>query len=205
MAGIEIGLLGGIRVDEHLRTSNPDIFAVGDAIEVRDFVTGQWALIPSAGPANRQGRIAADVITGRHSVYQGTQGTTLYKIFGAAVAQTGTSEKILSQMGSADFGKIYICPDSLAGYYPSAGMMTIKVIFRKSDGHLLGAQIVGEEGVTRLIDSLAVKIQTGCTIYDLTEVELPYAPPSEAPLIRFLLQNGFTATSFQEGYSPVPI
>jgi NADPH-dependent 2,4-dienoyl-CoA reductase/sulfur reductase-like enzyme/rhodanese-related sulfurtransferase len=177
MAGLEIGQRGGIRVNEHMRTSNPDIFAVGDAIEVRDFVTGQWTLIPLAGPANRQGRIAADVISGRNSRFRGTQGTSICKIFEAAVAQTGTTEKTLNQLGDSDFEKIFIYPNSHAGYYPGAKMMAIKIIFRKSDGLLLGAQVFGEEGVSKRIDAFAMSIQMGCTIYDLEEAELSYAPP----------------------------
>ncbi len=129
MAGIEIGMHGGIRVDKHLRTSNPDIFAIGDGIEVRDFVTGHWTLIPLAGPAIRQGRIAADVIAGRNSVYLGTQGAKICKVFEAAVAQTGTSEKFLSQIGNSDFEKVYFYPDSHAGYFPGAGMMAIEHTF----------------------------------------------------------------------------
>ena len=177
MAGIEIGQRGGIRVDEHMRTSNPDIFAVGDAVEVKDFVTGQWTLIPLAGPANRQGRIAADVIAGRDSRYRGTQGTSICQIFEAAIAQTGASEKVLVQLGDKDFEKIYLYPNSHAGYYPGAKMLAIKVLFRKSDGRLLGAQVLGEDGVAKRIDSFAMAIQVGCTIYDLEEAELCYAPP----------------------------
>ena len=120
MAGIEIGQRGGIRVDEQMRTSNPDIFAVGDAVEVKDFVTGQWTLIPLAGPANRQGRIAAEVIAGRDSRFRGTQGTSICQIFEAAIASTGASEKLLTQLGETDFEKIYLYPNSHAGYYPGA-------------------------------------------------------------------------------------
>ena len=177
MAGIEIGQRGGIRVDEQMRTSDPDIFAVGDAVEVRDFVTGQWALIPLAGPANRQGRIVADVIAGRDSRYRGTQGTSICKIFEGVIAQTGASEKVLVQLGDKDFEKIYHFPNSHAGYYPGAKMLAIKVLFRKSDGRLLGAQVLGEEGVPKRIDSFAMAIQMGCTVYDLEEAELSYAPP----------------------------
>jgi len=177
MAGIEIGQRGGIRVDEHMRTSDPDIFAVGDAVEVKDFVTGQWALIALAGPANRQGRIAADVIAGRDSRFRGTQGTSICQIFEAAIAQTGASEKLLVQLGEKDFEKIYLYPNSHAGYYPGAKMLAIKVLFRKSDGRLLGAQVLGEDGVPKRIDSFAMAIQMGCTIYDLEEAELCYAPP----------------------------
>jgi NADPH-dependent 2,4-dienoyl-CoA reductase/sulfur reductase-like enzyme/rhodanese-related sulfurtransferase len=177
MAGIELGERGGIRVDEQMRTTNPDIFAVGDAVEVKDFVTGQWTLIPLAGPANRQGRIAADVIAGRDSRYRGTQGTSICQIFEAAIAQTGPSEKLLTQLGDTDFEKIYLYPNSHAGYYPGAKMLAIKVLFRKSDGRLLGAQVLGEDGVPKRIDSFAMAIQMGCTVYDLEESELCYAPP----------------------------
>jgi NADPH-dependent 2,4-dienoyl-CoA reductase/sulfur reductase-like enzyme/rhodanese-related sulfurtransferase len=177
MAGIEIGERGGIRVDEHMRTSDPDIFAVGDAVEVRDFVTGQWTLIPLAGPANRQGRIAAEVMTGRNSRFRGTQGTSICQIFEAAIASTGASEKMLTQLGETDFEKIYLYPNSHAGYYPGAKYIAMKVLFRKSDGRLLGAQVLGEDGVPKRIDSFAMAIQAGFTIYDLEEVELCYAPP----------------------------
>ena len=177
MAGIEIGQRGGIRVDEHMRTSNPDIFAVGDAVEVKDFVTGQWTLIPLAGPANRQGRIAADVIAGRDSRFRGTQGTSICQIFEGVIASTGASEKLLIQLGETDFEKIYLYPNSHAGYYPGAKYIAMKVLFRKSDGRLLGAQVLGEDGVAKRIDSFAMAIQMGCTIYDLEEAELSYAPP----------------------------
>ena len=142
-AGLEIGQRGGIRVDEHMRTSDPDIFAVGDAVEVKDFVTGEWSLIPLAGPANRQGRIAADVIAGRDSRFRGTQGTSVIGIFGATVATTGANEKLLTRLGQKDFEKVYIFPNSHAGYYPGAKTIVLKVIFRKSDGRLLGAQALG--------------------------------------------------------------
>ena len=175
-AGLEIGERGGIRVDEHMRTSNPDIFAVGDAIEVRDFVTGQWSLIALAGPANRQGRIAADVIAGRDSRFRGTQGTSIIGLFGAAAAWTGASEKTLNRVGDKDFEKIYFYPNSHAGYYPGAKPIAMKVIFRKSDGRLLGAQALGKDGVDKRISALAMAIQMGATIYDLEEAELCYAP-----------------------------
>jgi rhodanese-related sulfurtransferase len=160
-----------------MRTSEPDIFAVGDAVEVKDFVTGQWTLIPLAGPANRQGRIAADVIAGRDSRYRGTQGTSICKIFEGEIGQTGPSEKLLRQVGETDFEKLYIYQNSHAGYYPGAKMMAIKVLFRKSDGRLLGAQVLSEDGVAKRIDSFAMAIQMGATVYDLEEAELCYAPP----------------------------
>ena len=176
-AGLEIGQRGGIRVDEHMRTSDPDIFAVGDAVEVKDFVTGEWSLIPLAGPANRQGRIAADVIAGRDSRFRGTQGTSVIGIFGATVATTGANEKLLTRLGQKDFEKVYIFPNSHAGYYPGAKTIVLKVIFRKSDGRLLGAQALGLDGVEKRIDALAMAIQMGATVYDLEEAELCYAPP----------------------------
>ena len=177
-AGLEIGERGGIRVDEHMRTSDPDIFAVGDAIEVKDFVTGQWSLVALAGPANRQGRIAADVIAGRASRFRGTQGTSIIGLFGGAAAWTGVSEKTLKKLGDQDYEKIYLFPKSHAGYYPGAKMIGLKVIFRKSDGRLLGAQALGEDGpaVDKRISALAVALQMGATIYDLEEAELCYAP-----------------------------
>jgi NADPH-dependent 2,4-dienoyl-CoA reductase/sulfur reductase-like enzyme len=122
-AGLEIGARGGIRVDEQMRTSDPDIFAVGDAVEVRDFVTGEWSLIALAGPANRQGRIAADVIAGRDGHFRGTQGTAVVGLFGAAVAWTGASEKTLKRLGDTDYKKVYLYPNSHAGYYPGAKMI----------------------------------------------------------------------------------
>jgi len=175
-AGLEIGERGGIRVDDQMRTSNPDIFAVGDAIEVRDFVTGQWSLIALAGPANRQGRIAADVISGRDSRFRGTQGTSIIGLFGAAAAWTGASEKTLNRIGDKDFEKVYLYPNSHAGYYPGARPIALKVLFRKSDGRLLGAQALGEVNVDKRISALAVAIQMGATIYDLEEAELCYSP-----------------------------
>jgi NADPH-dependent 2,4-dienoyl-CoA reductase/sulfur reductase-like enzyme/rhodanese-related sulfurtransferase len=177
MAGVEIGERGGIRVDDQLRTSDPNIFAIGDAIEVRDVVTGRWNLVALAGPANRQGRIAADVIAGRDARYRGTQGTSICQVFKSAVAQTGASEKTLVQLGDDDYEKIYLYPNSHAGYYPGAKMLSMKVLFRKSDGRLLGAQVFGEDGVVSRVNALAMAIQMGATVYDLEESELCYAPP----------------------------
>jgi len=176
-AGLEIGQRGGIRVDEQMRTSDPDIFAVGDAVEVKDFVTGEWSLIPLAGPTNRQGRIAADVIAGRDSRFRGTQGTSVIGLFGGTVAMTGANEKTLTRLGHKDFEKVYLFPNSHAGYYPGAKTLVLKVIFRKSDGRLLGAQAMGQDGVEKRIDAIAMAIQMGATVYDLEEAELCYAPP----------------------------
>jgi NADPH-dependent 2,4-dienoyl-CoA reductase/sulfur reductase-like enzyme/rhodanese-related sulfurtransferase len=202
MAGLELGQRGGIRVDERMRTSNPDILAVGDAVEVRDFVTGQWTLIPLAGPANRQGRIAADILCGRDARYRGTQGTSVCKIFEGTIAQTGASEKVLTQLGDTDFEKIYLYPNSHAGYYPGAKMLAIKVLFRKCNGLLLGAQVLGEEGVPKRIDSFAMAIQMGCTVYDLEESELCYAAPygSAKDPVNFA---GMVAANILRGDMPV--
>ena len=175
-AGLEIGERGGIRVDDQMHTSDPDIFAVGDAVEVKDFVTGEWSLIALAGPANRQGRIAADVIAGRDSRFRGTQGTAIIGLFGASIAWTGTSEKALKRLGDTDYEKIYLYPNSHAGYYPGAKPIAMKVLFRKSNGRLLGAQALGQVGVDKRISAFAAMLQMGATIYDLEEVELCYAP-----------------------------
>jgi len=178
MAELEIGERGGIRVDDQMRTSNPDIYAVGDAIEVKDFVTGEWSHIALAGPANRQGRIAADVIAGRDSCYRGTQGTSIIGLFGAAAAWTGVSEKTLERLGDKDYEKVYLYPNSHAGYYPGAKPIAMKFLFRKSDGRVLGAQALSQDGpaVDKRISALAVAIQMGATIYDLEEAELCYSP-----------------------------
>ncbi len=175
-AGLEIGELGGIRTDEQMRTSEPDIFAAGDAVEVRDFVTGEWSLVALAGPANRQGRIVADVIAGRDARFRGSQGTAIIGLFEGTAAWTGASEKTLQRIGDKDYEKIYLYPNSHAGYYPGAKPIAMKVLFRKSDGRLLGAQALGEDTVDKRISALATLIQMGATVYDLEESELCYAP-----------------------------
>ena len=175
-AGLEIGARGGIRVDAQMRTSQADIFAVGDAVEVKDPLTGEWGLVALAGPANRQGRIAADVIAGRDSRFRGTQGTAIIGFFGGTAAWTGLSEKTLQRLGDNDYQKTYLYPNSHAGYYPGAKPIAMKVIFRKSDGRLLGAQALGEDGVDKRISALAVALQMRATVYDLEEAELCYAP-----------------------------
>ncbi|MEI6033137.1 MAG: FAD-dependent oxidoreductase [Verrucomicrobiae bacterium] len=175
-AGLEIGARGGIRVDDQMRTSDAHIWAVGDAVEVKDAVTGESCLIPLAGPANRQGRTAADVICGRDSKFRGVQGTAICGVFGLAVASTGASEKSLLRAGITDYEKVYLHPSNHVGYYPGAKPINLKLIFRKSDGRILGAQAVGEEGVDRRIDVIATAIQFGGTVYDLEESELCYAP-----------------------------
>ncbi len=176
MAGLEIGERGGIRVNDQMYTSDPDIFAVGDAVEVKDYMTGEWSLVALAGPANRQGRIAADVIVGRDSHFRGTQGTAVIGLFDSTTAWTGVSEKTLIRLGDTDYEKIYLYPNSHAGYYPGAKPIAMKIIFRKSNGKLLGAQALGLDGVDKRISVIAGFMQMGATIYDLEESELCYAP-----------------------------
>ncbi len=175
-AGLEIGGLGGIRVNEHLQTSDPHIWAVGDAIEVRDGVTGEWALIPLAGPANRQGRIAADNILGRPTRYEHTLGTAILRLFTLTVACAGANENGLRRAAIA-FQAVHLHPGSHAGYYPGAEPIAMKILFAPDTGRLLGAQAIGHEGVDKRIDVLATALQAGMTVHDLAELELAYAPP----------------------------
>ena len=175
-ARLEIGTLGGIRVNEHLQTSDPHIWAVGDAVEVRDAVTGAWSLIPLAGPANRQGRIAADNIFGKHSDYDGTLGTSILRLFKLTAACTGASEKTLKKAG-IPYQAIHLHPASHAGYYPGASPIALKVLFAPDTGRLLGAQAVGQDGVDKRMDVLATALKAGMTVHDLAELELSYAPP----------------------------
>ncbi len=174
-AGLAVGPRGGIRVDDHLRTSDPDIYAVGDAIEVADFVSGEPTQIPLAGPANRQGRIAADNVFGRSTAYRGTQGTAIVGVFERTAAMTGASEKALRR-AKRPYHKIYIHPAHHAGYYPGAEAMVLKLLFHPETGRILGAQAVGGSGVDKRIDVLAVAIQAGMSVFDLEEMELAYAP-----------------------------
>ncbi|MEA1996109.1 MAG: DsrE/DsrF/DrsH-like family protein, partial [Gemmatimonadota bacterium] len=196
-AGLKIGALGGIEVDERMRTIEPGIYAVGDAVEVKDFVSGAAGLIPLAGPANRQGRIAADNIFGRESAYKNTQGTAICKVFNLAIGMTGLSEKALKKTG-IPFEKIYVHPENHAGYYPGAGPITLKLLFNPEDGKVLGAQAVGTEGVDKRIDVLAMALRAGLTVYDLEEAELSYAPPygSAKDVINYA---GFTAANALRG------
>lgn len=174
-AGITCGQRGGIVVNASMQTSEPDVYAVGDVTEVPHFVTKQPTQIPLAGPANRQGRIAVDHIFGRDTTYRGTQGTAIVGLFGKTAAMTGLSEKQLRQEGTR-FQRIYIHPSDHAGYYPGAKGMTLKLLFDPQDGRVLGAQGVGESGVDKRIDVLAMAIQAGMTVFDLEEAELCYAP-----------------------------
>jgi rhodanese-related sulfurtransferase len=174
-AGLDVGPRGGIQVDNHLRTSDPDIYAVGDAIEVKDWISGEPIQVPLAGPANRQGRIAADNIFGRDVRYRGTQGTAIVGLFDRVAAMTGASEKTLRR-SQRPFRMVYVHPAQHAGYYPGAQQLTLKLLFDPQTGRILGAQAVGGEGVDKRIDVLAVAIQAGMTVFDLEEMELAYAP-----------------------------
>ena len=175
-SGLELGAVGGIRVNEHLQTSDPNIYAVGDAIEVRDAVTGAWSVIPLAGPANRQGRIASDNICGRPSHYGGTWGTAILRLFKLTAGCTGASERSLRKAG-IPFQALHLHPGSHAGYYPGAEPIAMKILFAPDTGKLLGAQAVGHDGVAKRIDVLATALKGGMTVNDLAELELAYAPP----------------------------
>jgi len=175
-AGLNINARGGIVTDKHMCTSDPNIYAVGDAVEVTDFVTGQAAMIPLAGPANKQARIAADNICGIPSEYAGTQGSAIIKIFDMTVASTGINEKTAGQL-ALNYDKVFIWQQGHAGYYPGSRPMSMKIIFEKDNGKILGAQIAGFDGVDKRCDVLAVAIRAGMTAYDLTRLELCYAPP----------------------------
>lgn len=192
-AGLEIGQRGGIVVNEQMRTSNSAIFAVGDAVEIEDLVTTNKALIPLAGPANRQGRIAADNIFNRYSVYKKTQGTAICKLFNLTIGMTGANEKTLKRMKLA-YEKIYIHSFSHANYYPGAAQISIKLLFDANNGKILGAQAVGTEGVDKRVDILATALRGKMTVYDLENLELCYAPPygSAKDPINFL---GFVAAN----------
>lgn len=175
-AGLELGQSGGIKVNQFLQTSDPNIYAIGDAIEVNDLISSKQVLIPLAGPANKQGRIVADNIAGRKEVYHATQGTAIAKVFDLTVATTGNNQKQLDKMG-VNYQISYTNSNNHAGYYPGAVSMLIKLIFTPEEGRLLGAQIVGQDGVDKRIDLLATALKHRLTVFDLQELELAYAPP----------------------------
>jgi NADPH-dependent 2,4-dienoyl-CoA reductase/sulfur reductase-like enzyme/rhodanese-related sulfurtransferase len=196
-AGLEIGERGGIKVDATMRTSDPDIYAVGDAVEVKDFVTGLPTMTALAGPANKQGRIAADNVLGRKSMFRGTLGSTVVKVFDLTVASTGTNEKVLKR-NSIPYLVSHTHSGSHASYYPGAEMMAMKLIFSPSSGKILGAQIIGMEGVDKRIDVLATAIHGAMTVYDLEELELAYAPPYSSAKDPINIA-GFVATNMLKG------
>ena len=175
-AGLDLGIKGTIAVNDHMQTSDPDIYAVGDAVQVQQFVTGQPAHIALAGPANKQGRIAADNIAGGDSRYTGAQGSSVIKVFTLTAAATGLNETAARKAG-LDVEAVILSPMNHAGYYPGGRVMTIKAVFARDTGKLLGAQIVGADGVDKRIDVLATAIRAGMTAADLTELDLAYAPP----------------------------
>lgn len=183
-AGLTLGKLGGILVDDQMRTSDEHIYAVGDAVEIKNFVTDAQSLIPLAGPANRQGRIAADVIMGNNGVkpsrFRGSQATMVCGVLGLTIAATGITEKTLNQLDKHDqcppYEKIYLNPSHYAGYYPGAKPIAMKLIFSTENGRILGVQAVGKEGVEKRVDVIATAIQHNGTVFDLEEAELSYAP-----------------------------
>lgn len=192
-AGLELGIKDSILVNAHMQTSAPDIYAVGDAVQIKHFVTGQDALISLAGPANKQGRIAADHICGKNSSYSGSQGSSVIKVFDMTAAVTGVNETNARKAGLA-VDKVILSPMSHTGYYPGGKVMTMKVVFEKETYRILGAQIVGYEGVDKRIDVLATAIHAGMKASDLAELDLAYAPPYSSAkdpvnLAGFMIEN----------------
>ena len=175
-AGLKLGMKGSIIVNERMETSAPDVYAVGDAVEVKHYITGEKALISLAGPANRQGRIAADNICGGDSRYPGSQGSSVIKVFDMTVANTGINEKTAKSLG-LQYEKLMLFPMSHASYYPGGKMMNMKVLYEKGSLRLLGAQIVGFDGVDKRIDVLATAMNAGYTVLQLKDLDLAYAPP----------------------------
>ena len=200
-AGIACGERQGILTNEHMQTNDPDVYAVGDVVQVTDIVSQQPAQIPLAGPANRQGRIAADHIFGRPTKYRGTLGTAVVGVFGQVAAMTGNSEKRLAQNSQA-YEKVYIHPNNHAGYYPGATQMTLKLLFAPQDGKILGAQAVGGDGVDKRIDVIAMAMQGNMTVYDLEDAELCYAPQfgSAKDPVNMI---GFVAAGVLRGDQPI--
>lgn len=201
-AGLELGAHGGIRVDDQMRTSDPHIFAIGDAVEVHDIVTHQDMLLALAGPANRQGRIAADVIAGRDSRFRGVQGTAICGMFDLTVAQTGATEKSLKRAGITAYQKVYLHPKHHVGYYPGAETLHLKLLFKSDDGRILGLQAVGRADVARKVDVVSALIQKQGTVFDLEEAELCYAPQFGAAKDA-LNYAGFIAANHLRGDLPL--
>ena len=175
-AGLDMNARGAVLVDAHMRTSDPHIYAVGDAVEVKHLIGGAPSHIPLAGPANKQGRIAADNIAGLESAYKGTQGSAILRLFGLTVAATGLNEDAAKAAGF-DYDKIHLHSFSHATYYPNAAAMEIKVVFERKTGRILGAQLTGSDGVDKRADVLATAIRADMTASELAELELCYAPP----------------------------
>ena len=211
-AGLELGIKGSILVNDRMETSVPDIYAVGDAVQVKHFVTGEDALISLAGPANKQGRIAADNICGGDSRFSGSLGSSVIKLFDMTAACTGINERAARKAG-IDCDKVYLSPSSHAGYYPGARVMTMKVLFEKGTFRLLGAQIVGYEGVDKRIDVLAAAIHAGMSAADLKELDLAYAPPYSSAkdpvnMAGFMIENiskGYLKQFFWDELDTLPM
>ena len=211
-AGLELGIKGSILVNDRMETSVPDIYAVGDAVQVKHFVTGEDALISLAGPVNKQGRIAADNICGGDSRFSGSLGSSVIKLFDMTAACTGINERAARKAG-IDCDKVYLSPSSHAGYYPGARVMTMKVLFEKGTFRLLGAQIVGYEGVDKRIDVLAAAIHAGMSAADLKELDLAYAPPYSSAkdpvnMAGFMIENiskGYLKQFFWDELDTLPM
>ena len=211
-AGLELGIKGSILVNDRMETSVPDIYAVGDAVQVKHFVTGEDALISLAGPVNKQGRIAADNICGGDSRFSGSLGSSVIKLFDMTAACTGINERAARKAG-IDCDKVYLSPSSHAGYYPGARVMTMKVLFEKGTFRLLGAQIVGYDGVDKRIDVLAAAIHAGMSAADLKELDLAYAPPYSSAkdpvnMAGFMIENiskGYLKQFFWDELDTLPM
>jgi peroxiredoxin family protein/TusA-related sulfurtransferase/rhodanese-related sulfurtransferase len=179
-SGLSLNAKGGLVTDEHMKTEDDDIYAVGDVIEVEDFIDKTRTMIPLAGPANKQGRIAADNIAGIDSVYHGTQGTSIVRVFGLTAANTGYNEKYMLRKGfvkGKDYETLIITQNSHAGYYPGALPLTLKLIFSKDGSKIYGAQIIGRDGVDKRIDTIATAMRLNASVFDLKNLEFAYAPP----------------------------
>lgn len=196
-AGLETGLRGAIKVNEHLQTTDPSIYAVGDVVEVKDYIHGTETYIPLAWPANRQGRLVADHIHGKEAVYKGTLGTSIAKVFDLTVAATGSNEKTLKRLG-VEYEVVHVSPASHAGYYPGASPMSLKLIFDKESGKIYGAQAIGKDGIDKRIDVIATAIKGGLSVLDLPDIEIAYAPPYSSAKDPVNMA-GYAATNIMEG------
>ena len=208
-AGLALGVKGAIAVSDNMQTSDEDIYAVGDAVEVENFISNDKAVITLAGPANKQGRIAADNICGICSTYKGTQGASVIKLFDMTVASTGMTETQL-KLSNIAYEKVILSPLSHAGYYPGATVMTLKVIFEKETYKILGAQAVGYEGVEKRIDVIATAIFAGLTADKLKDIELSYAPPYSSAkdpvnMAGFIIENMKNGIVGQFYYEDIPL
>ncbi|MCR5755735.1 MAG: CoA-disulfide reductase [Acetatifactor sp.] len=206
-AGLELGIRGSIAVNDKMETSVPDIYAVGDAVQIKNFVTGEDTLIPLAGPANKQGRIAADNICGLDSHYKGAQGSSVIKLFDMTVASTGIKEEAAKKAGIS-YERVYLSPANHAGYYPGGKVLNMKMLFEKGTWKILGAQIVGSDGADKRIDVIATAMRAGMTGPDLAELDLAYAPPYSSAkdpvnMAGFMIENIATGKLKQFHYNEI--